>query len=202
MEDKYTAEYWRERDYTFERSARVFSPMAGYIFSQLFPHDRVIDVGCAMGYMVHWLRHYGMEAIGCDASRYCIENTHESVRNFVFLADARDLPYENDEYDVVVCVDTLEHISEPWQALKEMGRVCWKWLFMIITVTDDPSVSHILPAGAKDDPTHVYITGEPHWRRMLEETLPDFERCVDKERVFRETVGKILPWVSFVYRRK
>jgi SAM-dependent methyltransferase len=38
-------------------------------------------------------------------------------------ADARDLPFEDESFDVALCIHVLEHIPDDRQALKEMHRV-------------------------------------------------------------------------------
>lgn len=39
------------------------------------------------------------------------------------VADAMNMPIENDSYDLVICQATLEHISSPVKALREIHRV-------------------------------------------------------------------------------
>jgi ubiquinone/menaquinone biosynthesis C-methylase UbiE len=41
----------------------------------------------------------------------------------VIRADARDLPFENETFDLVLSNSTLEHIPDFWRASYEMRRV-------------------------------------------------------------------------------
>jgi len=37
--------------------------------------------------------------------------------------DIHDLPFEDNEFDIVVCKAVLEHVEDPWKASKELVRV-------------------------------------------------------------------------------
>lgn len=39
------------------------------------------------------------------------------------LGDAHALPFKNSSMELIFCVDTLEHVLDPWKAIKEMKRV-------------------------------------------------------------------------------
>lgn len=43
--------------------------------------------------------------------------------NFV-LADLNNpLPFEDESFDLIICIETIEHISYTWQLIKEFSRV-------------------------------------------------------------------------------
>ena len=62
-----------------------------YVSDQLFALDErinlrpatVLDAGCAMGFLVEWLRKYDIAAEGVDISEYAIQKAHESVKPYV-----------------------------------------------------------------------------------------------------------------------
>lgn len=39
------------------------------------------------------------------------------------MADVYSLPFQNDSYETVTCLEVLEHLNHPEKALKEIGRV-------------------------------------------------------------------------------
>lgn len=39
------------------------------------------------------------------------------------VGDIHSMPIENDQYDCVFCTGTLEHVADPWQAVREIHRV-------------------------------------------------------------------------------
>lgn len=42
------------------------------------------------------------------------------------VADATKLPFENSSFDLVLCLETLEHCDEPWKIVAEIERVSKK----------------------------------------------------------------------------
>ena len=56
----------------------------------------------------------------------------------VIQADARNLPFEDDSFDVVICLDVLEHILEDEQVAAEIHRVLRKNGKFLISVPEDP----------------------------------------------------------------
>ena len=48
------------------------------------------------------------------------ERTYDGV---TMRCDITSIPVENDRYDVVLCTQVLEHVSEPLKALEELSRV-------------------------------------------------------------------------------
>ena len=50
--------------------------MANFLIEDLdLKENKVLDYGCAKGYLVKALRHYGITAFGYDASKYAISET-------------------------------------------------------------------------------------------------------------------------------
>lgn len=42
------------------------------------------------------------------------------------VADATNLPYPDDSFELVLCLETLEHAEDPWKMVKEIERVSSK----------------------------------------------------------------------------
>lgn len=92
----------------------------------LTPDARVLDVGCAKGFLVHDLRTVaGSDAVGVDVSEYAIENALPEVREHVSVADAVELPFEDSSFDLVLAINTLHNLRLPEleRALSEIERV-------------------------------------------------------------------------------
>jgi len=89
--------------------------------------QRVLDVGSAKGFLLHDLLDAvpGIEVAGVDVSEYAIENTMEAVRPFVRVADATELPFPDDSFDLVLSINTLHNLRLPELelALREIERV-------------------------------------------------------------------------------
>lgn len=94
---------------------------------RLQPEQKVLDIGCGKGFLVHDFRKVlpGLEAFGLDVSAYAIENSMPEVREFLRQGDAVQLPYPDKYFDLVVSINTLHNLQLPglWSALKEIERV-------------------------------------------------------------------------------
>ena len=86
----------------------------------------VLDVGCGGGFLSNFLSEKGLKVTGLDLSKESLEVAHIFDRlknvNYVY-GDAYALPFENQSYDIVTCMDFLEHVSRPDVVLKEISRV-------------------------------------------------------------------------------
>lgn len=88
----------------------------------------VLDVGCGGGFTCEFLASRGAQVTGLDRSAACIEAASEHARVAGLNVDyqqgsAEQLPFGDDVFDVVVCVDVLEHVEDPQVAIAEMSRV-------------------------------------------------------------------------------
>ena len=87
----------------------------------------VLDVGCGKGFMMHDLAKLiaGITVKGIDISEYAIENTIEDMKPHVQVADTKEIPFENDSFDVVISINTVHNLErkECARALREIERV-------------------------------------------------------------------------------
>jgi ubiquinone/menaquinone biosynthesis C-methylase UbiE len=90
-------------------------------------NSKVLDVGCAKGFMLFDIK----EAIpnitieGIDISSYAIENAKEEIKQFLRVGNAKELPYKNNSFDVVISINTIHNLEkkECAKALQEIQRV-------------------------------------------------------------------------------
>jgi SAM-dependent methyltransferase len=87
----------------------------------------VLDVGCAKGFMLHDLAALipDITVKGVDVSQYAIANAIEDMRPHLQVADARELPFGDRTFDVVISINTVHNLirEECGQALREIQRV-------------------------------------------------------------------------------
>ncbi|HHH28372.1 MAG TPA: methyltransferase domain-containing protein [Polyangiaceae bacterium] len=85
--------------------------------------ERILDVGCGEGAtLFHLGRPEG--AVGIDASEDKIAFCREHVPGPEFMvADAEELPFEDDRFDHVIVRDVFHHLPEPSQLVNEIARV-------------------------------------------------------------------------------
>lgn len=94
-----------QRDQTW---LEFFEGIAERIVREIAPKT-VLDVGCAMGFLVEALRDRGVEAFGIDISEFAINQVREDIQPFCKVASITD-PLEG-EFDLIVTIETFEHLS-------------------------------------------------------------------------------------------
>jgi len=87
----------------------------------------LLDVGCGKGFMLHDMAELipGITLKGVDISEYAIENAIEDMKPNVRVANAKDLPFEDNSFDVVISINTVHNLEkdECARALQEIERV-------------------------------------------------------------------------------
>ena len=66
----------------------------------------------------------GIEVAGIDISDYAIENTISPVADFVQVANAKSLPFEDNSFDGIISINTIHNlkIDECFQSIREIER--------------------------------------------------------------------------------
>lgn len=93
---------------------------------QLEYGTRILDIGCAKGFLVKEFRQAGGEAFGLDVSLYALQNCHPDVVGYLQLGTAADLRrFPDGVFDLVISINTLHNLPRQSvvQALKEIMRV-------------------------------------------------------------------------------
>jgi SAM-dependent methyltransferase len=98
---------------------------------------RILDVGCGTGGNFSFLDAYGLVE-GCDYSeeaiRFCqIRGTHPAREASIY-----DLPYEDASFDLVTCLDVIEHLRRDLPAFQELNRVIRTGGYLLVTLPCDP----------------------------------------------------------------
>jgi len=93
----------------------------------LKPGDRVLDVGCAKGFLVKDLMAVcpGLEAFGVDISRYALMHCAPDVVGRLHLGSADNLPFPDKSFQAVVALNTLHNLErrDCVRALAEIERL-------------------------------------------------------------------------------
>ncbi|MCL6606405.1 MAG: class I SAM-dependent methyltransferase [Paenibacillus sp.] len=140
-----------------------------------FLSGRIIDVGCGSGDFLNLIRKIGIpeqQLYGVDFSQSAIERCREMMSGGKFLVgNIYDLNFPSSYFDCVICMEVLEHLEKPHQALEEMKRVCKGDGVIIITI----------PNGDYDDYIgHLSFWTEASFREFLGEfKLLDFRYLGD-----------------------
>lgn len=110
-----------------------------------------LDAGAAEGYKAELVRRlFGAQVVATDLSETACERAREIFGLTARSGDLHDLPFDDGEFDVALCSETLEHVSDFRSALSELLRV--SRTAVVITV----------PHESEDRVEENRGSGEPH----------------------------------------
>jgi len=91
----------------------------------LIKGSKILDVGCAKGFLVKDLVDLGFEAYGIDISEYAIDNAPKDVKNRLKIGNAKKLPYDDNSFELVISLNTIHNLdrNECKMAIQEIQRV-------------------------------------------------------------------------------
>jgi len=122
---------------------------------------RVLDVGCGEGFVLERLCHRfpAVHFCGIDLDQAALSETRRRCPDVaVQVADAAALPFVAHSFDLVLCLEVLEHLEHPQGALDELYRVSRGQV--LVSVPHQPffSLANLLRGknwnNAGDDPDH------------------------------------------------
>lgn len=117
----------REYGYGGYRYDGRWQPVAKEIVSHfgLKAGDRVLDVGCAKGFLIKDLVSLGIDAYGVDVSHYALMNCEPEVVGRLQIGSAQSLPFPDKSFDAVLSVNTIHNLTKDRCkiALQEIERL-------------------------------------------------------------------------------
>lgn len=124
---------------------------------------KILEVGCGLGDLLARLSQDGCDAEGVDVSEYAVEVCKQKGLK-ARVANAENLPFEDNSMDFVCSEHLLEHCDDHMGALRESLRVAKK------------GVVHIVPGHTGRDLTHRrYFTKEMMEEMCRKLDAPDAE---------------------------
>jgi 2-polyprenyl-3-methyl-5-hydroxy-6-metoxy-1,4-benzoquinol methylase len=132
---------------------------------------RLLDVGCATGFLLEEARQRGWEAYGVELSRWASEIAKTKLgADRVFWGALAEAKFPSSHFDAVVLKDTIEHLSNPRQELEEIRRIMKPdGLLCVNTPNIESLVSRLLRAkwwGVKQ--SHLFYFTPKTLSRLLE----------------------------------
>ena len=137
--DKYEGDYWREYqtsigerriDERFEEFEMISEERIKFLHSfyrllppplRFNPYGKFLDVGCSMGFLVKAAQDAGFtDARGIDPNQ---QDVDEGIERYgVNLEQGYIGDYEEDSFDIIMCFNTIEHVSRPDHLMEQMAN--------------------------------------------------------------------------------
>jgi len=91
----------------------------------LKPGDKVLDVGCAKGFLVKDLLEIGIDAYGIDVSEYALTHCEPEVVGRLQIGSADRLPFPDGSFQAVLAINTIHNLPRERcaVALREIERL-------------------------------------------------------------------------------
>jgi ubiquinone/menaquinone biosynthesis C-methylase UbiE len=127
--------------FAFQNHWRVFKNVMKGI-----PSGKALEVGCGRGSMGAFFAEAGLETTLLDTSPSALQIARANFQNDNLEAeyicgDALELPFDDDQFDVIVSIGLLEHFEDIETAVKEQVRVIKKGGYFLGYVVPERSIS-------------------------------------------------------------
>ncbi len=130
----------------------------------------VLDVGCGKGFMMHDMAAAipGIKLQGIDVSDYAIANAIEDMRSFIQKGNAKELPFPDKSFDVVISINTIHNLppEECRQSLREIQRVARKGAFITMDAYRTPEEKTRMDAWNLTALTYMHVD---EWKALFKE---------------------------------
>lgn len=167
---------------------RFFIKITSLVFS--FSPQNLLDVGCGEGFLAEHImkKRPEIKITGLDISQQALKKAKKRVSSVTFKkASILKLPFSDNSFDIVLCLEVLEHLKDPLEAIKELSRVTKECC--ILSVPNEPLFSIFRLLGGQNilqlgqHPEHLHDWNEKSFNNFLKRVFPSVE------------VYKSLPWL-------
>ena len=140
--------------------------------------QRLLDVGCGTGHHLMQFRERGFDVTGVDGSEGMLEVARANNPGIEFaVSDVEALPFPDQSFDLVICIEVLRYLPHFSKCVREMGRVlrpggvCLTTATPILNLNGYYFVNRVAAATKVSDlvPLRQYFTTSGKLRREFEE---------------------------------
>lgn len=158
---------------------------------------KLLDAGCGEGIVTAKIKNHfpNWNVVGIDGAKEAIKLAKEYFPgNIRFqIGNLYDLPYESDVFDVSICSEVLEHLTDPEKAIAELTRVTKTAL--LLTVPHEPwfclgnflSGHNVTRLGNPED--HINHWTHSGFKKFLNKTAQEKWTCVEYFTSFPWTIA-------------
>lgn len=136
----------------------------------LKPKMRVLDIGCAKGFLVKDLMRVcpGLEVFGLDVSYYALMHCEPEVVGRLHLGTAEQLPFPDCSFDCVLSLNTVHNFPRPQaiKVLQEIERISSGSAFVQVDSFNTPEQKEIFESWVLTAEFYDYPDG---WKQVFSE---------------------------------
>lgn len=132
--------------------------------------QRVLDVGCAKGFLVKDLMKVcpGLEAFGLDISEYALMHCEPEAVGRLHLGNCKKMPFPDRSFDAVIAINTVHNLprDECVQAVREIERLAPGRGYIQVDSYRTPEERELFLSWVLTAYTHDYPEG---WKKIFAE---------------------------------
>ncbi len=116
---------------------------------------KLLDIACGTGTYLEIAKKSGADTVGCDISENMVCICKKKGFDNVFVNDYHMLPFKDDTFDLILCINAIHYSENPKEVLNEMNRVLTKdgtILFTYFNSLNFRSVNYLRKFYKKDHP--------------------------------------------------
>ncbi|MBI3048997.1 MAG: class I SAM-dependent methyltransferase [Acidobacteria bacterium] len=187
----YDTEYWtgdwraEGNNYSLETRRRIEAKNP-FLIKEVFQPEKVLDLGCGPGALMHLLWEIGVDVEGIDFAESSRRLATPEVRDRITIGQVTDPTLKPaNAYDLVVCREVLEHLTvlQVRQAVANMARMTSKFIYVTTRFHPQPASLLDFTTQFDVDPTHITLLNKDLLRLLfvLEgcRSRPDLEARMD-----------------------
>ncbi len=188
-----------------EEGRRLSAQSILEILKKMRKGGKLLDVGCATGFLLDEARKTGWEASGVELSVWAVGYAKTTLHiDTIFHGVLKNAGYPDNYFDAVIMKDSIEHLTNPMGTLTEIRRVLKPdGIICVNTPNIDSLTGRILKArwwGVKQ--SHLYYFSRKTLHVMLGSAGFDPIRTKSHVRVFtlKYWLDRLRGYNEFIYR--
>jgi len=152
-----------------------------YWVRRVHKHGALLDLGCAEGALLELL---GAGGIGLDMNPQRLRLAHEKGF-WVSVGDGNRMPFPDNCFDTVICMEVLEHVPDMTAIMREVHRVLRPGGYWVISV---PSVTLRSWYEMWHEKRPYYCDDNEHYREFSSVRIPWFEHLFELTTELEQTL--------------
>ena len=196
-----TIKKWFDQTYR-TRGFQYLRPIGAYeIFATILgtkQGHKHLDVACGLGLLLKCFANKGAEVTGIDLSTQGVQMAKEYCPEArIEVGNAEALPYEDESFDSLTCIGSIERMLNREKALTEALRVCKKGAGICFMVRNSENFTWRViqnPLGLRNRKGHQDALNLKEWTALFESVGYEIERVYPDHWPYYRFLKTIMPW--------
>ncbi|MDI6792157.1 MAG: glycosyltransferase [bacterium] len=121
----------KDRDWWKQRNSYYYSELERFLRFIIPPETSLLEIGCGTGDFIGYLQ--PARGVGVDISPEMVTRAQKKYPEYTFLVDDAEELHLNEKFDYVILSDLVGHLSDVWQAFRELQKVTTPETRVVIT---------------------------------------------------------------------